>query len=293
MGALAAAAGAVPPQTRTVYVSVTDKKGTAVTDLQAADFELKVGGKTQEVVSVQPATEPLRIAVLVADGGTGGFQLALAHLLRNLLGHAEFALTSVIVQPETVVDYSTDAGALNAGVRRLGTRGRQSGAQLMEAIREATQDVRREGRRPVIIVLRVGGERPSELSGNDVREQLRKSGAILYAISTRGAQRAAPPQARGTDPISVQQGQLRDDELADAALNLAQVLDDGSRESGGRHDQVLSTTLVPALERVADELLHQYEISYVLSDSVKPNARISMSSRRKGVTVRAPSRLPN
>ena len=101
--------GAISQPSRTVYVSVTDKKGSVVTDLQAAEFEVKVGGKTQEVVSVRPATEPLRIAMLVADGGTGGYQLALAHFMRKLIGHAQFALTSVIVQPEKVVDYSTDA----------------------------------------------------------------------------------------------------------------------------------------------------------------------------------------
>jgi VWFA-related protein len=277
--------------TRTVYVSVTDKKGAPVTDLQQADFEVKVGGKTQEILSVRPATERLRIALLVADGGTGGFQLALARFMRPLQDRAEFALTSVIVQPEKIVEYTTDAAELNMGLRRLGTRGRQAGAQLMEAIHQATQDVWAEAKRPVIVVVRVGGERPTELSGNEVRDALRKSGATLYVISTMGAQRPAPSQARGTDPVSVQIGQLRDDELTDSALNLAQVLSDGAAESGGRHDQVISTTLVPALEQVATELLHQYEISYASSESAKPNARLAVSSKRKGVTIRAPSRL--
>ena len=154
-------------------------------------------------------------------------------------------------------------------------------------------EVRREARRPVIVVMRIGGEATTAISGNDVREQLRKSGAILYVISTVGAQRAAPSQIRGTDNISVQQGQLRDAELAESASNLALVLGDGSTESGGHHDEVVSTTLVTSLERVADELLHQYEITYTLPDGVKPSDKLSVSSKRKGVTVHAPSRLPN
>jgi VWFA-related protein len=289
---LLVALSAAQPATRTVYVSVTDKNGGAVTDLRAADVEVKVGGKTQAVVDVRRATEQLRIAVLVADGGTGAFQLALSHFLRDLHDHAEFALVSVIVQPEKVVEYSTDAGALNAGLRRLGPRGRQSGAHLMEAIVSAAEEIRVEAKRSVIVVLRVGGERPTELAGHEVLEQLRNSGAVLFVVSTMGAERRAPTQIRGSDPVSIQIGQLRDSELADSALNLAQVLGDGATESGGRHDQVISTTMVPALAQVADELLHQYAINYTVPDSIKPNTKISVSSKRKGVTVRAPSRLP-
>jgi hypothetical protein len=43
------------PQTRTIYASATDKNGTAITDLQAADFEIKDGGKAASIVSVAPS----------------------------------------------------------------------------------------------------------------------------------------------------------------------------------------------------------------------------------------------
>jgi VWFA-related protein len=285
---------AIPVQSnsRTVYVSVTDKKGTPVTDLQAAEFEVKEGGKTRDIVRSELSTTPLRIAMLVADGGTGVFQRSLGLFMESLLGHAEFGLISVVVQPETVVDYSKDVNVLSTGVRRFGARGRERGAQLMEAIQDATRQVRREGTRPVIVVMRIGAEAESTLPGNDVREQLRKSGAILYVISTVGSARRAPSQVTGTDAVSIQQGQLRDDEATSAALNLAQVLGDGAKESGGRHDEVVSTTLVPALQQVAKELLNQYEITYLLPEGVKPSDRISVSSKRKGVKVQAPSRRP-
>lgn len=277
--------------TRVVHVSVTDKNGGPIADLQPADIELKAGGKKQEIVSVRPATAPLRIALVDADGGTGAFQAAIAHFMQKLLGHAEFALTSVIRQPERIVDYAADAPTLRAGVSRLGVRGRDRGAQLMEAIVDATKDVRVEGKRGVILVMRIGGENASELSGKEVREQLQQSGAILYVMSTMGAQRPAPSQIRGSDAVSVQQGQLHDAELADAANNLADVLGDGSKDSGGRNEQILSTTLVPMVEGVADELLHQYEITYAVGDGVKSGDKLSVSTQRKGVTVRAPSRL--
>jgi hypothetical protein len=251
--------------------------------IKAAEFEVKEGGKTREIVSVKPATDPLRVAILDADGGTGAFQSAVGYFMEDLLGRAEFALTSVVVQAEKVMDYSTGVDALNKGISALGKRGQPGGGgQLMDAIQEAIKGVRREGTRPVILVLRTGGEAPSSTSGEDVRETLRKSGAILYVVSPVSANRL-PSQATGTAAL----------ESEGSAFNLAQVLGDGTRESGGRHEEVVSATQVKVLRQFADELLHQYEITYVLPAGEKPSDKISVSSTRRGVTVRAPSRIPN
>jgi VWFA-related protein len=285
--------GSLQPQTRVLYVSVTDKNGAAITDMQPSEFEVKDGGKACDIVSAQEPKIPLRIAILDADQGTGAFQLGIARFMQKLLGHAEFALYSVVVQPEKFIDFSHDGRELSAAVSRLGARGRETGAQLMEAIQQATKDVQHEDRRPAIVVLRLGGEAASEITGNSVREALRKSGAVLYVVSAAGAQGSAPPQARGTDAVSIQQGQIRDSELADAQFNLNQVLGDGANESGGRHDQVIATTHAKPVEQIAEELLHQYEIKYAAPDGMKPGDKISVTTKRKGVTLHAPSRVPN
>jgi VWFA-related protein len=281
-------------QTRTIYVSATDKNGAAITDMQAADFEIKEGGKPVNIIRVAPAEIPLRVALLVADQGTGAFQLGTGRFMQKLLGHAEFELYSIIVQPEKIVDFSHDGRELSDALKRLGPRGRETGsAQLMEAIQEATKDVQHEDRRPAIVVMRLGGEAPTTIPGNDLREELRKSGAVLYVVSAAGAQGSALPQARGTDTVSVQQGQMRDQELADSQFALNQVLGDGAKDSGGRHDQVIATTHAKAVEQVAEELLHQYEIKYALAEGVKSSDKIAVSTKRKGVTLHAPSKVPN
>ena len=46
----AGAAAPQAPQKRTVYASVTQKEGARLTDLTAADFEVKEGGKPCDVV---------------------------------------------------------------------------------------------------------------------------------------------------------------------------------------------------------------------------------------------------
>jgi len=279
------------PATKTIYVTVLDNKGAPITDLGPAELEAKAGGKAMEIVRMQPGQMPFRIAVIVSDAGTGGFQQGLANFMQKLLGQAEFSLISVIGQPEVVSDYSSEGAVLKEAVRRVGPRGRARGvgAQLMEAIQEATRSVADDGRRPVILVLRAGGEAATTLEGDQIREDLRKSGAVLYVVSTVGAQR--PPASSARTGISSEQAQMQDADNANNALNIAQVLGDGSKESGGRHDQVISTTLVPALERVADELLSQYSVTCVLPAGVKPNDKLSISTKRKGARIQAPARL--
>jgi hypothetical protein len=160
----------------------------------------------------------------------------------------------------------------------------------MEAIQETIKGVRTDGKRPVILILRVGNEGVTPLDGDQVRDQLRQSGAVMYVVSTLGATRAAAPSAR--TGISSEQAQMQDEEVRTSTLNLGQVLGDGSRESGGRHDQVVSTTLIPSLERVADELLSQYALTVALPDRFKPTDKVSVSTKRKSTKVQAPVRLP-
>ncbi len=292
MGAKVTARAAVQGATRTVYVSVLDKDGNPVTDMQAADFEVKENGKVQQI-AVKAATAPLRVAILVADWGTGNFQAGIAKFMEKLLGHAEFSLVSLLPQPVKVLDFTGDAAALQQGLEKVGSRGRQQGGQVLEGIRDTAKTVDAEGKRPVILVLRIGSENITSLSGDSVRNELRKSGAILEVVSNGVRTSATPTQGGGVGmSAEIAQAQMQDDEARQSAFALAQVLGDGSKEMGGRNEQVMSTTLVPMLESIGDELLHQYQITYTLPSGVKPNEKISVTSNRKDVTVRAPSRLP-
>ena len=287
-----AAVIALQPNTKTIYVTALDKQGVPVTDLDAAEIEAKAGGTPMEIVRMQPAQMPFRIAVIVSDAGIGGFQQGLANFMQKLLGKAEFSLISVVTQPEVISEYSSEGAILRDAVRRVGPRGRSrgAGAQLMEAVQQATRGVANDGRRPVILVLRAGGEATTTLEGDDVRDDLRRSGATLYVVSTVGAQRPNAPSARAG--ISNEQAQMQDADNANSTLNIQQVLGDGSKDSGGRHDQVISTTLVPALERIADELLSQYALTCVLPNGVRPNDKLSISTKRKNAKIQAPARLP-
>jgi len=271
---------------RKAYVSVTDREGVPIKDMTAADFEVKEGGKVVEITSVQQATIPLRVALLVADGGTGAYQQGVITFIERMPRTAEFKLVSVAEQPETLVEYTSNTAALTAGVQRLGRRSaRRTSGQLMEAIVEASKDVAAEGKRPVILVMRLGGEAPTNVRATAARDELRKAGARLYVISPTGG------GGTGAGGMGVSRNQA-DQGMAEAVV-LNQVINDGAKDSGGRHDQVAPATLVKTVQQVADELLAQYEISYNLPAGAKPSDRLQVETKRSNVRVYAPSRIPN
>jgi VWFA-related protein len=273
---------AVAGQSRAVYVTVTDKSGVPVGDLTAADFAVKEGGKMVRVEQAAISAAQLQIALIVDDNGTGLFRAPLARFIQRMDGHAAIALSSVVGQTMKVVDYTTRVDALMTGLATLNARpGTPDGGQLLEGIAEAAIELhRREAPRPIIIALTVGGEEHSTADAEHVLNQLRRSGAILHVFSVINSALRSTVAAQ------------RPSALLQENLNLQKVLGDGPRQSGGRHTEIAATAgTLTELQHLASELLQQYRVSYTLPAGARPSDRISVSVTRKGLSVRAPTRI--
>jgi hypothetical protein len=231
-----------------------------------------------QTIIARLSTAPLRVVLIVSDRGSGAFQGGALRFCEALLGHGAISIVGLIMQPERLADFTASPDVLRRGLQRLGRRGvlNQAGAQLVEAIMDAANEVRREGTRPAIVVMRAGAEAPTSVRVDHLREALRRSGAVLYVVST------ASPDTY-----------LSAWDMSEGGLTLPVVLGDGSRDSGGRQIQVAGTTMVPAMRQIASELINQYEITYGLAAGMKGSDRISVSSTRPGVRVHAPSRIAN
>jgi hypothetical protein len=189
-----------------------------------------------------------------------------AQFLDTMVGHGQFAIFAFNPQPSMVTDFTEDAGALQKALGGIGPRGRvtTAGDQMVDAVAEAAKGLqRRKASRAAIVVLTVGGEPAQSNLAESTLNAVRNSGASLSVVHLAG-------------------------------IELGQVLGDGPKRSGGMIQQVASgVALGPVLTKVADSLLGQYLLTYTLPDGVKPNERLSLTTSRKGITLLAPSRVPD
>jgi len=135
--------------------------------------------------------------------------------------------------------------------------------------------------RRVIIALTVGGEEHSTVNSDHVLDQLRESGAILHVFSVeRSALRSTMVASNPKD-------------LLQENMHLHRVLGDGPNQSGGRHQSIVASTgILMPLQNLASELANQYRVSYTLPPAAKRAERLNISVKRRGLVVRAPSKLP-
>jgi len=254
--------------TRTLYVTVTDNKGAPVADLTAADFAVKEGGKAREIAKAEKATAKMRTALMVDERliGDGSIRNGIFEFMKRMVSSSEFALIVVGLRNETVVDYTTDLNAMAAAINKFTLNpGRVS--NISESVLDVARKIAQQrSERPVIIVVGLPGE--GEVGSGSVNETLnalRQSRAVLSAV---------------TMVIATGGGE--------------QILEEGAKQSGGRRVEIGVTTAIPkALQQIADDLSAQYAVTYTVPDGVKPDKKVSVSLNRKGLSLRAPTAVPD
>ena len=255
-----------PDVLRTVYFTAVDAKGAPVLDLTEADLAVKEGGKDRQIAGVKPATAPLQLYLLVDDAGTGGFQAGVAQFIQATFGRAVFCISVLSPQPIKVADFTTDGDTLKAAIGRMGQRGKiqSDGEQIIAGVSEAARELqKRKATRASIIVLTVVGEKALSDQSDEALNWLKSSGASLNVLYLTG-------------------------------VDLGKVLGDGPKQSGGTIQPVNGNVVLgPVLAKVADNLLHQYVLTYNVPDGTKLNEKLSLTTSRKGITLLAPSRLPD
>jgi hypothetical protein len=250
--------------TRRIYISATDRSGAPVIDLTAADISIKEGGKDRPVESLQPATGPMHVAILVDDGGSGAFQSAVAQFLDRTIARGRFSITLLNPQASILVDFTNEPSALLGALERLGKRGRlqADGDQMLDAIERAAKAFQEQNaERAVIVALTLTGGTPESIQPDNVLSSVRASGAMLNVVHLLGA-------------------------------DLGMVMGDGPRQSGGRIEQAGNGNgIIPAAIRIAESLQTQYVVTYTIPDGTSLSDRIAVSTSRKGIRLTAPTRI--
>lgn len=269
-GAAALHAQAMP---RALYVSAVTDAGAPIPDLGPADFIVRDDNLAREVLAVEPAIEPMQIAILV-DTSQGArdqishMRTALPPFVKALVGgevRHEVSIVAIGERPTVLTNYTFSPSELQKGIDRIWSM-RGSGAYLLDGILEVGEGFKKRGaRRPVIVAVLSEGPELSSRQHDQVLDSLRANGVAFHAITM------------GHPSTS-----LRDEER-----ERNHVLDEGPRATGGRREELLTgMALGGKLTQLADQLTHQYKVTFARPQSLIPPERTTVAAARPGVTVR-------
>ena len=270
---------------RAMIVSVLDDDGAPVTDLGAADFEIREDDAAREVLRVEPAGGGRQIAVLIdtseaAVRATSDFRRGLSAFVDGMHEDNQIAIVSFGGPPRILVQATSDIERLRSGIDRVFPQTGQA-AYMLDAMYEVSEGFTRRGSdRPVMVVVTSEGIDYSNRRSRDVLERIDESGAAVYTLSVE-ARRAAfgigqPTSDFGGGFDARQQQAERD-----------RVLARGTADSGGSHRDLLASSAVArAMQDIVAELRHQYLVVYSRPDALIPPEQVRVSVDRPGLTAR-------
>jgi VWFA-related protein len=179
---------AVEIQVVTVPVTVTDRKGQFITDLDKRDFTILDNGEPQRIENFELSSEPLSLALLVETSsrvqpllpqlrGTGIL------VTQQILGESgEAAILTFDREVKIVQDFTENSDQIEAALRHLSTGPDQD--RLSDAVGRAIflLQQRPRGRRKVILVISESRDRGSTNRLGNVLRGAQQLGISVYTV---------------------------------------------------------------------------------------------------------------
>jgi len=310
MGCAAAAALAVahaqqqPPAfgttTRTVavYATVTDSQGRLAPDLTRDNFEVDDNGVKQELTVFSNDVQPITGIMLLDRSGSMKPNLGLEVRAAEALVHGMLAEDrlrignfgkDIVIEPD---DFTSDRDALFKVLH--GELQKDGPTPLWNAIDRAIDKLLLEKSRRVVLALSDGVDEPLDFSGHakSMKDEIKRAednDIMIYAVGMEGL--APAPQQRATQGFGgrgMMPQQRRDGPpMQKPDEGMAKI---AAATGGGYFELSSPADLLGKLDRVIDELHHQYALGFVPQKLDGKLHDLTVKVNRPGYTVRARKR---
>jgi Ca-activated chloride channel family protein len=245
-------------------VSVMDKGGKLITDLQQKSFKVFENGVEQPIKVFRREDVPISLGIIVDNSGSmrekrQRVETASLDLVRASNPQDEVFIVNFNDDPYLDVPLTSDIKKMEEGIARIDSRG---GTAMRDAIDSSMTYLKKEGHRQkkVLLVITDGNDNASSISLEKLVNRAQQNEVLVYSI-----------------------GLLNEEERREARL-AKRALDAISRDSGGLAFYPKGPAEVDAIAlQVAHEIRNQYTIAY--SPTVQ---EMDGSFRQIKVTVNGP-----
>jgi len=225
-----------------VPVTVTNKRGAVIPNLDRSDFVLTEEKRPQEIVSFSHETAPISLGLVVDLSGSMAYKIAKVHvavgaLLDSLEPEDEELLVTFADTAELRLPFTSDPASLRSALSFAQPRGSTA---LFDAVALAINQMHSaKNRRRVLFLISDGGDNHSRLTKRELHRMLDEEDVQIHAIGIHDHM-ASPEEARGP-----------------------WILEDLARMTGGQHHMVENIDELPVMTGQMALALHdRYLLGY-------------------------------
>lgn len=247
-------------ETVAIYVTVVGDGNRLVSNLTAADFEIRDDGKRRMITQFEAGSLPITLVAMLDDSPSmqpAQPRVAAAALVQRLRADDRatigFFNRTVTIEGNLVSDHDELLKRLTVPPTPM------AGTALWDGVSAGMSALELESGRRVVLILTDGDDNSSEIDAPTIKSRAIREGVMVYVIGMRGGER-----------------------------RLNKTLAALARETGGSFLELKASDHLPStFQRVADELHSQYLLGFSIETLDGEAHRLEVKVKRPGLTVRA------